>query len=152
MAARTAHPNQFAFTFTAPAIPGAPAELAGFEARICRAAGQMLKEDVRDRAVIAAEMSTLLDEEVTTHMLNAYASPARPDHKVIMSRFLALVAVTKRHDILDQIVRQIGASVLVGEEVITAQIGQIDRDMERLREKRKRLVQIAPHIGEGRNG
>lgn len=150
MPRRSENPAQFGFTFDPPAVASAPAELAGFERQICRAVSDMLKEDPRDRAVIAAEMAVLLDEDVSLHMLNAYASPAREEHRVAMSRFLALVAVTKRHDLLDRVVRHIGAAVLVGEEVKTARIGQIDREVERLKEERKKLTATAPHIGEGR--
>jgi hypothetical protein len=57
-------------------------------------------------------------------------------HKVPMSRFFALVAVTERHDVLDLLLRQIGAAVLVGEEIYTAQLGHIDRKMAELKEQR----------------
>jgi hypothetical protein len=68
-------------------------------------------------------MSDLLDEEVTRFMLDAYASEAREGHNISASRFLALIAVTNRHDILDHILRRIGAAVLVGAEIATARVG-----------------------------
>lgn len=149
MAKTQDHPNQYGFVFEAPTVASAPAELAGLERQISRAAAEILKSDIRSREVLAAEISVLLDEDVSRAMLDAYASPARDGHKVIMSRFLALVAVTGRHDVLDRIMREIGAAVLVGEEVHTARIGQIDAQIARLNKERQRLKVTAPLIRGG---
>lgn len=140
------HPDQLGFVFEAPALPSGAAALAGLEARICSTVGSILNSTPRAREVIAAEMSVILAEEVSKAMLDAYASPARAEHKVPMSRFLALIAVTGRHDLLDPILREIGAALLVGEEVMTARLGQIDREIARLREEQKKLAASAPLI------
>jgi hypothetical protein len=81
-------------------------------------------------------------------MLNAYASPAREEHKVPMSRFWALIAVTDRFELLDTLLREIGAALLVGEEIHTARLGHIDRQIARLQAERKRIAGVAPIIGE----
>lgn len=150
MAKAKAHPDQIGFDFASPRAASAPAALAGLEAQICRAAGTILNSDSRSREVLAAEISVLLDEEVSRAMLDAYSSPAREGHKVPMSRFFALVAVTGRHDVLDQLVRPIGAALLVGEEIQTARLGQIDRQMQALKEERARLATRAPLIRGGK--
>lgn len=144
------HPNQLGFAFDPPAPASQPAELAGFERQISRAVGAVLKEDPRSREVIAAEMSVLLDEEVSCHMLNAYASAAREEHKVVASRFFALLAVTNRFDVLDRLLRQVGAAVLVGEEVHVARLGQIDRMIAELKAERTNIAARAPLIREGK--
>jgi hypothetical protein len=141
-----AHPDQLGFTFETPVAASGAAALAGLEQRICSTVGTILNSDSRPREIIAAEMSILLAEEISPRMLDAYASPARADHKVPMSRFLALVAVTKRHDLLDPLMREIGAAVLVGAEVMTARLGQIDREIARLRDEQKKLSASAPLI------
>lgn len=151
MAKAKPHPDQFGFAFEPPQAASAPAALAGLERQICRATGTILNSDPRAREVIAAEMSVLLDEEISRAMLDAYASPAREDHRVIMSRFLALVAVTKRHDVLDQVIRPIGAGLLVGEEVMTARLGQLDVQIDRLTRERNKLKGTAPLIRGGTN-
>lgn len=147
-----AHPNQFGFTFEPPAPAIEPASLAGLEARAARSVGAMLKHDIRSREVIAAEMSVLLDEPVSTHMLDAYASPMRDGHKVILSRFLALVAVTARFDVLDRLVREVGAGVLDVDGLLTAEIGQIDVQMAQLAERKRRRLKSRALIGEGKTG
>jgi hypothetical protein len=141
-----AHPGQLGFAFDTPIAASGPAALAGIEQRICRTVGTILNSDPRPREILAAEMSLLLEDEISRAMLDAYSSPARADHKVPMSRFLALIAVTKRHDLLDSLLREIGAGVLVGAEVMTARMGQIDLQISRLREEKNRLAASAPLI------
>lgn len=147
-------PGQLGFTFDPPKPATAPAALAGLEQRINQVAATILNTEAaagRSRPVIAAEMSELLGECVSREMLDAYSSPARVDHKVPMSRFLALVAVTGRHDLLDPLLREIGAALLVGEEVHTARLGHIDRQIEQLRAERRRIAGSAPLIRVGGN-
>jgi len=142
--------DQFAFTFDAPQPATLPAALAGVDARIARTVAEVLKNDDRDRSVIAAEMSVLLSDEVTINMLNNYASPAQAQHNISFSRMLALIAVTNRFDLLDRELRAIGAAVLVGEEIYTAEIGQIDSEIEKLLRRKKDLKRINPTITRNR--
>ncbi len=143
-------PGQFIFAFEPPSASTGPAALAGLEQRLSAMCSEAMRCDPRPREVLAAEVSVLLDETVSREMLDAYASPARAQHKVIMSRALALVAVTARHDLLDPRMREIGAVVLVGEELHTARLGQIDREIEHLKVERRRIAGAAPLIGQAR--
>lgn len=149
MAKAKAHPHQIAFAFDPPVPATSPAALAGIEARICRAVGTLLASDGRTREVIAAEMSVLLDEEVSRAMLDAYSSPARSDHRVPMSRFLALLAVTRRLDMLDPLIREIGGGVVVGAEVLTAQIGHLTQVVEQAQAELRAIKRVAPTIRMG---
>jgi len=144
-----AHPGQLGFAFEVPAPATGPAALAGIEQRICSAVGTIIASDGRSRWELAAKVSELLDEEVSKSMLDAYSSPAREDHKVPMSRFLALVAVTGRHDLLDPLLREIGAAIVAGDEVLTVELGHIDRQIAALRDRRKHVAARAPLIRSG---
>ena len=146
MAKSKAHPDQLGFGFAAPSISDVPAALAGIEQRICRTVGTILASVKEPREVIAAKMSVLLGEEVSRAMLDAYSSPARSEHKVPMSRFLALVAVTHRHDLMDPLMREIGSGILIGEEVVTARLGDIEVQLAELADEKRRLKAIAPRI------
>lgn len=146
-----AHPNQFGFDFEPPVHAELPASLAGLERQISSAVGTILASAGRPREVIAAEMSIMLGEDVSRAMLDAYSSPAREDHKVPMSRFLALIAVTKRHDLFDPLLRQIGAGLLVGEEVLTARIGQLELLIAEANRELKSIKGKAPLIRGGTN-
>lgn len=146
------HPAQLGFDFETPKLSLGEAALAGIEQRVCRTVGAILNSEHaagRPREVIAAEMSVLLGEDVSRAMLDAYSSPAREGHKVPFSRLMALVAVSGRHDLLDPLMREIGAALLVGEEVHTARLGHIDRQIEALRQERKRIAGSAPLIRTG---
>lgn len=140
------HPGQLGFTFTTPVAASGPAALAGLEQRICRTVGTILNSELRPREIIAAEMSVLLEEEISRAMLDAYSSPARAEHKVPMSRFFALVAVTKRHDLLDPLLREIGAGVLIGPEIQTARLGHLRQQARAISNEIKALEQTAPLI------
>ena len=147
-----AHPDQIGFAFEPPVPACGAAALAGVEQRICGVVATILATEFaagRSREVIAAEMSALLSEDVSKGMLDAYASPARAEHKVPMSRFLALIAVTGRHDLLDPLLREIGAALLVGEEVHTARLGHIERQIAALQAERRRIAGSAPLIRTG---
>lgn len=147
------HPAQMGFDFEAPRPASAPAALAGFERQICAEVGVILASEMaagRPREVVAAEMSVLLGEEVSRAMLDAYSSPAREGHRVPMSRFFALIAVTQRFDRLDVLLREVGAAVLVGEEIHTARLGHIDREIAKLKEEQARLKGRAPLIRGGK--
>lgn len=141
-----AHPNQMAFDYDSPKPASGVAALAGLERRVCAMAGTLMATDGRPREIIAAEMSVLLDEEITRAMLDSYSSPARTDHRVPLSRFFALLLVTSRQDLLDPLAREIGAAVLVGDEVKTARLGQIARMKAALAEEERRLKGEAPSI------
>lgn len=144
-----AHPNQLPFDFAAPAPAKGVAELAGLERQINALVGTVLASDGRPREVIAAEMSVLLDDTVSKAMLDAYSSPARPDHKVPASRLLALLVVTDRQDLLDPIMRKIGAALLVGEEVKTARMGHLQQMIRQAQAEMRALGVDAPTIREG---
>ncbi len=143
------HRGQLPFDFAAPAPAKGVAELAGLERQIAELVGRVLASDPRPREVIAAEMSVLLDDHVSKAMLDAYSSGARPDHKVPASRLFALLVVTDRQDLLDPIMRKLGAALLVGDEVKTARLGQIETLMNQLKEEQRRLRNEATPIREG---
>lgn len=143
-----AHPGQMGFDFNVPTPFSGVAELAGLERQINELVGTILNSDPRRREVIAAEMSVLLDDEISRAMLDAYASPARTEHKVPFSRFLALLVVTNRQDLLDPVMRKIGVGVLIGREVDTARLGHLQQTRAKIDAEIRALKSRAPEIRE----
>lgn len=143
------HPGQLPFDFGSPKPAKGVAELAGLERQICELVGTVLASDSRSREEIAGAMSAVLDDTVSKAMLDAYSSGARPDHKVPASRLFALLAVTDRADLLDPILRKIGAAVLVGEEVKTARLGHLQQLIQAAQAEMRALKADAPPIREG---
>lgn len=141
--------SQLGFTFDPPVPARCDADLAGLDRVISAGVGRALKEDSRSRAEIAGAMSALLDEEVTRWMLDAYASEAREQHKISACRLFALIAVTDRFDILDALMRRIGAALLVGEEIHTARIGHLRKRIAELRAELSEVERAAQPIQRG---
>ncbi len=141
--------DQLVFTFDAPKAAQAEADLAGLDRMVAASVGRALHDDRRTRHEIAGAMSALLANDTTKSMLDAYAAEAKEAWNISVHRFLALIAVTARYDILDALVRRIGAAVLVGEEIHTAQLGHIDRQIAELKAQRKQLEGGARPIRRG---
>lgn len=151
MAKAKAHPNQLGFDFAALIVPAGEAALAGFERRINVLVGEMLNSDGRDRYEIAAEVSRLLGEDVSKAMLDAYASPAREEHRVPFSRLMAIVVVTGRFDLFDRTLRECGCAVVTGAEIDLVELGNAEREKRLLEEKIRMLRRTAPTIRRGGN-
>lgn len=144
------HPDQFGFSFEPPTFATLPGALGGLDRQVCEAVGLMLNSDARTRSVIAAEIGDVLDEEVSRFMLDAWSSPAREDHRISAARFFALVQVCNRRDVLDQVLRPIGVSVLREDEIKTARLGQLELIQARVAREIKALKTEAPLIREGK--
>jgi hypothetical protein len=144
-------PSQLGFTFVAPAPATNAADLAGMGRKIAAGVSRGLCDDNRNRFEIAAAMSELLGEEVTKLMLDAYASEARDNHNISAERFFAFIAVTERYDILDHVVRDIGAALLVGEEIATARAGHLRARISQLQDELKQVERRARPIGRVEN-
>lgn len=138
--------DQLGFTFEPPVPASAEGDLAGLERMIAAGVGRALKEDQRSRAEIAGAMSALLGEAVTSFMLDAYASEARDQHNISAARFLALIAATRRFDILDAVVRRVGAALLVGEEIHTARAGHLKAKIKSLQAELSGVERMARPI------
>lgn len=117
--------SQLAFSFAPPQAAAHPGDLAGLGRVIASGVARACKEDHRSREEICGRMAALLGEDVSPHMLNAYASEARHDHNISTERFLALIAATARFDILDAVIARVGARAFVGEEVHATRLGHL---------------------------
>jgi hypothetical protein len=142
-------PGQLAFCFEPPPGPAEEGGLAGVDRQIAGAVSKVLKEDSRSRYEIAGCMSAMLDAEVSKSMLDAYSAEAREAHNISLARFLALIACTQRFDVLNDLCRPIGCTVLVGDEVATLELGHVEAEMERLKARRDILKRRAPSIARG---
>ena len=79
---------------------------------ISKAVSMALKGCGRPRDDVARLMGEFLDEVVSEHMLNAYASEARSEHIINLVRFVALIHVTRDRRLLELIAGQFGWSVI----------------------------------------
>lgn len=138
--------DQMELGFEVPASARRDGELAGIERRIASAIALILKDEPRSRYDVAADMSRILDDDVSKMMLDAYASEARDTHNISAGRLLAVVAVTGRYDVLRAILRPIGADLIVGEEILTVELGHIRAQQAKLAKREAEIRKIAPLI------
>ncbi len=120
------HPAQLAFSFDLEAEAHRQGSFAEADRMIAAGVSRILKEDPRTRFEIAADMSELLDSDVSKWMLDAWSSEARDGHNVSFSRMVLLAAITGRADVLNALMRPFGFAVLVGEEIYLAEIGHLE--------------------------
>lgn len=145
--------NQLAFAFEAPRPATHAAALAGMDAEVAHMVGEVLAtahEAGKPREIVAAEMSVLLEAEVTKAMLDAWSAPGKGKHNISFTRMCALIAVTNRFDMLDRELRRIGAAVIVGKEIMTVRAGHLRAVIRKNQEELRSLEKLAPEIGEDR--
>ncbi|WP_264940433.1 hypothetical protein [Sphingomonas caeni] len=102
----------------------AEGELRDFDKLVSSAVSRCLAEDKGNRVEIANRLSVILGERITVMMLDSYSSEARREHHISASRFLALLAVTRRFDILDAVLREVGGKALDRADARIFKLGQ----------------------------
>ena len=105
-------------------IDYAEGEFKDFDLLISSAVARCLNESDRSRTEQAEMLSFLLGEPVSVAMLNAYTSGARRDHRVPASRFIVIIAITRRFDLLDAILREVGGKALDANDAKIFEIGK----------------------------
>lgn len=131
-------PRQLAMSFDAPPrVLPSEGLLAGLDRYVAGLVSTIIHDDSRSQQEIAASMSAVLGDDVSSQMLYAYAAEAKETHNISVGRFLALIVATKRSDVLDALVTRIGCRVLEGDEFLVAQLGHIEAEMARLAAKRR---------------
>ena len=130
---------QMAFSFDVPAAARDAGDLAGYTAMVAASVARILREDGRERATIARELSAMLGEPVSKAMLDAYASEARDGHNISAARWWALIAVTGRFDVADSIARRAGARILSGDEIKAAELGNLQAEADAIHARMKEL-------------
>lgn len=138
--------NQLAFDLVAPPKRDRDGALEGIDRRVTGAIAQILKDDDRSRFTLAGEISRVLDDDVSKAVLDKYASESADAHNMSVGRFLALIMVSGRYDILDALMSEIGASLLIGQEVLTAELGAIAAQEAALQKRKNEIKKLAPQI------
>lgn len=133
-------PRQLSLCFEAPTF-AEPTEgvLRGLDRFVSAIVGRIVREDPRPQTELAALVSDVLGEDVSSAMLYAYAAEAKSGHNISATRLLALIVATRRPDALDAIAQQIGCRVLDGEEFKLAQLGHVEAEIQRLSALRRDL-------------
>ena len=103
--------------------------------RIAHGVAQTLRDAAargQERDAIAAAMTTWLGEEVSLHMLNAYASEAKSEHTINFLRVLALVHVTGDVRLLQMAAEMFGRAVVEERHLPWIEVGLLSEKREEL--------------------
>jgi hypothetical protein len=112
-------------------------------ARISRAVSVALRDCGKPRAQIARAMSDYLGDQVTVPMLDAYASPARDQHRISVPRFLALVHATGDRRLLEMLAAPMGWAMIERRHLPLIEIAAIREQEDELRRRREAVTRRA---------
>jgi hypothetical protein len=127
--------------------PAAPLPAAmDYRAELSALVGAELREADGDRHEIAARMSRLAGHDVTKYMLDAYTSEGRETFNLPLWLVPSLEEACQTHAITNWLVGVRGGRLLLGRQVLEAEMGK----WERQREQAARMVrELRKIMGEG---
>lgn len=97
---------------------------------------------VGHRDAIAEAISFLTGRPVSKNMLDRYAAPSASEWRFPLEILPALIKATGDFRLLHMIAEACGARVLIGEEVIDAEIGRVQRSIEQLKRREAELKRV----------
>jgi hypothetical protein len=138
-------PDLLDWTPPEPVAAFAPEQVRGatLEARIARAVSVALQDSKLTREEIAKQMGAWLGEKVSLNMLNAYASVARQDHPIGLSRFLALVQATGDRRLLELLAEMFGWAVIERRHLPLIEMAAVQERLDELHRTKEALRRAA---------
>ncbi len=103
------------------------------------AISRAIKACPHDRYEIAARMSRLLGRDVTKNMIDAYSAGSRDTHIPNFAWCIAFDTATGDHVLLSLFAKKLGCEVLVGREILEAELGRLDMHERELRERKSAI-------------
>lgn len=101
--------------------------------------GQMLKTADGDRWEIAARMSRLTGKDISKYMLDAYAAEGREEFNLPFYLAPVLEVASASHVLAQWFAEKRGGSMLMGEEVLMAELGKIEAMEAELKQQKAML-------------
>ena len=100
-----------------------------------------------DRYKITAEMSRLLNRDITVNILNAYTSPSREEHFPPLDTAIAFDLATGGVSLLKIYADLLGCNLTVGKEVLLTELGRIDQMEAEIAEQKKAIKKQLEAMG-----
>jgi hypothetical protein len=91
------------------------------------------------RPYIAAIMSELTGADISTAMINAWTAESHPGHRFPFEYAAAFEAATNSTELQELLAHKRGTMVLMGPEILDAQLGSIQRQKDELKERERAL-------------
>lgn len=111
--------------------------------RVSRAVAMVLIDHAADRETVAEAMSAYLGERVSRAMLDAYASPRREEHRITVTRLVALCHATGDVRPLAALTDLLGHAVVERRWVAAIEAVQL---LERRADIDRQLADVPGHI------
>ena len=121
----------------------------GVAAGMSRAIAASLRECEAPREVVARRMSEFLGQPVSRHMLDAYASQAREEHVISLTRFVALLHATGDRRLLQAVADLLGWAVIETRYLPLIELAAVQQQRQALA-KQARVLSLAAARGKTR--
>lgn len=140
MAARKRNECVIADLFEPP-MPAAPMPVSmDFRRQVSALVAQVLKDCPEDRYTVSARMGALTGREVSKLMLDGYTAESREAFNVPLYLVPALETATGSHLLSQWLASSRGGRLLLGRDVINAEIGRLQRQQKTTSEQLRRLL------------
>jgi len=132
-------------TFDLFEIPEQPAQTAAgmdYNREVAHLVVKVLKEAGCDRYEISARMSRLTGKEVSKFMLDAWAAESRDHHNIPFYLVPVLEAACETHALSAWLAEKRGGRLMVGKEVLAAELGKLERIKDEAAQKIRELKKL----------
>jgi hypothetical protein len=142
---RLAQPDLLDWQPPEPVVAYEPAHVraANVAASIARAVSATLRDCRLPRDEVAQRMSDYLGERVSKHMLDAYASEARQDHPIPVTRLVALMHATGDRRLLQLLADPLGWAVIERRHLPMIELAAVQEQRDELARRTDALRRAA---------
>lgn len=128
--------------FTIPQPTHATPGQGNYSVQVSEIVSAMLKGSGLERDEVAARMSDLSGDPISTAMLNAWSSQARTDHNLPFYRAALIEEVCTSHLLTDWLVGVRGGHVAYGRDALNAELGRLERQRDEAARKARELKRL----------
>lgn len=121
-----------------PAVPGGM----DFRKPVAELVAGLLANAKRDRYDVAARISRLCDHETSKALLDSYTAPSREECNLPLWKVPAVEIACNSRDITEWLVGIHGGRVLWGEQVLQAELGNVESQIQSLQQQRRGLREM----------
>lgn len=109
------------------------------QAELTEVIAQAIKACPKDRYAIATEMSRLAGVDVSKAMIDAWTAPSKEGHRFPLCLLPAFEVACSTIALQECIARKRGSTILVGKQVIHAQLGRLEHMKEEIKREELKL-------------
>jgi hypothetical protein len=121
-------------------IPVSKIDIDRYRAKMKRAMSRAIRECPYDRPTIVARMSHYLGVSISKSTLDAWTAESKAAHDVNLPRFAAFIHATGALWLWDEAASMQGVTLLIGDEVLLAEIAYRQQEQRRAAAELKTLL------------